>query len=278
MSVERTTLPATRRYRLRSQGVGELFQIDIALPGVELSGTPLPVVYVLDANTVFGIAAQAVRFLQQADGAAPALLVGVGYCLDGIERPRDAYGALRTRDFTPSIDEPFIARLREARGKDFGLRPAGGADDFLAFLVEELRPFVASLHDIDLERQLLVGSSLGGLFSLHAMLTRPAAFAGYAANSPSLWWNARELFAIEQRFSKTTRNLPVDLFMSAGGLETEAPWATAADIGLFADRLHAYDHLRLTTHVFENESHTSVIPAALSRALRTLLTLPRRAA
>ncbi|MCC7268145.1 MAG: alpha/beta hydrolase [Caulobacteraceae bacterium] len=280
MSVERASLAQTRRYKLRCDRIGETFQIDVALPGVQPpEGRPLPVVYLLDANTVFGIAAQAMRFLQQADGAAPAILVGVGYCLDGIERPRDAYGVLRTRDFTPSTDSAFVARLLEARqGRPFAIpSPAGGADRFLDFLIDSLRPVIAERYPADLDEQILVGSSLGGLFTLYAMLSRPGAFRRYAANSPSLWWNDRELFGLEEQLSVRSPDLPADLFMSAGGLERQPPWATAVDIDAFAARLRRHDGLCLTTHVFEGESHTSVIPAALSRTLRTLLTSTARA-
>lgn len=278
--VERASLAQTRRYRLRSERIGETFQIDVALPGVQPpEGQPLPVVYVLDANTVFGIAAQAMRFLQQADGAAPALLVGVGYCLDGDLRPRDAYGALRTRDFTPSTDAAFVTSLLEARqGRPFAIpNPTGGAGPFLDFLIDDLRPFIAKRYPVDLDEQILIGSSLGGLFVLHAMLGRPGAFRRYAANSPSLWWNNRELFELEARLPARSPTLPTDLFMSAGGLERQPPWATAVDIDDFATRLRRHDGLRLTTHVFDGESHTSVIPAALSRALRTLLSPMERA-
>lgn len=287
MSLERVSLARSRRYRLHCASIGETYQIDVALPPADVwDGGPLPVVYVLDANTVFGIAAQAARFLQQADGAAPALIVGVGYCLDGEVRPRDAYGALRTRDYTPSRDAEFFARMVEARqGRPFAIEthPYGGADKFLAFLVEELRPFIASLYDIDPSNQVLVGSSLGGLFSLYAMFRRPGAFRGHGANSPSLWWNDGELFRLEQAFAAGARDLPVDLFVSVGGRETQQPAAMVDGMRRFTALLRerAYPGLQMTTCAFEDETHTSVIPAALSRALRALLQRgpgePRRA-
>lgn len=52
---EPASLAATRRYRLHSTRIGETFQIDVALPR-GATAAPLPVVYVMDANTVFGIA------------------------------------------------------------------------------------------------------------------------------------------------------------------------------------------------------------------------------
>jgi uncharacterized protein len=277
---ERASLASTRRYRLRSQATGETYQIDVALPGVEVpAGRPMRVVYLTDANTVFGIAAQSLRFLQQGDGAAPALLVGIGYCLDGATRPRHAYGALRARDFTPSLDEGFLARLGEARqGRAVpgDIRPAGGAHAFLSFIVDELGPFVAERYEVDAHDQSLIGSSLGGLFSLYALLSRPGAFRRHGAHSPSLWWNDGELFALEAEVARTTTDLPVDLFLSVGGEETDPQWDMVGGVQRFAAALEGrrYPGLRQTTHVFEGETHTSVIPAALSRSFRTLLRAP----
>ena len=275
-SDEPASISRSRRYRLRSRVNGETYQIDVAFPPAAVkAATPLSVVYILDANTVFGIAAQTARFLQQADDAAPALIVGVGYCVDGVIRPREAYGALRTRDYTPSFDPEYFARLSE-KEQVLPIRQAGGADDFLTFLIDELRPFIGSRYEVSANKQMLVGSSLGGLLSLHAMLTRPGAFCAYGANSPSIWWNRRELFAMEQRVAGSIADIPADLFMSVGGLETAPPWSMVGGVQQFAAQLRArnYPSLRLTSHVFEDETHTSVIPAALSRSLRTLLAAP----
>lgn len=267
------TLLASRRHTFRSEAIGETFQIDIALPGPVLASSagPLPVIYVMDANTVFGIAAQALRFLQNADGVPRALLVGVGYELEGPSRRRSDYGALRTRDLTPSFDAGFQERVA-AGASDIG--PAGGADRFLDFLVGELRPFIAGLYDTDPHDQALVGSSLGGLFCLHALFSRPGAFQRYVANSPALWWDERRAFAQEAGFAAASRDLPARLFLSVGGEETAEPWSMAGDLERFAGILagREYRGLSLTRHVFEGETHTSVIPAALSRGLRAVFT------
>jgi predicted alpha/beta superfamily hydrolase len=274
---EDATISAARRYRLRSERVGEAFQIDVAFPsGAPSSGQRLPVVYVMDGNTVFGIASQALRQMQGAGEARPALVVGVGYWLDGVERPRNANGALRTRDLTPTHDQRYldvIAAGRGGRPPPVDIRPTGGADALLDFLIDDLRPFIADLYDTDPDDQILAGSSLGGLFSLYGLLTRPGAFRRHVAGSPSLWWNDRLLFGLIDAFAEGRGDAPTDLFLSAGGLETGAPWSIADNMRAFADDLRGcgLPNLRVTSHVFEDETHTSVIPAALSRGLRTVL-------
>jgi hypothetical protein len=42
------------------------------------------------------------------------------------------------------------------------------------------------------------------------------------------------------------------------------------DFHRFAERLRSIEGLALASHDFEGESHTSVIPAALSRGMRTI--------
>ena len=266
------TILATHRYALESRFIGETFQIDVALPSPWIGQKPdhpLPVVYVMDANTVFGIAAQALRFLQNADGVPPCLLVGVGYQLEGSRRRRRDYGLLRTRDLTPSLDTGFHEILLAQRGEgpppDIG--PAGGGEAFLDFLIEEVRPFIAERHATDPADQTLVGSSLGGLFSLHAYLTRPGAFTRHVANSPALWWREGEAFATE---AAANPDPATRLFLSVGGQETDPRWPMVDHMRQMAGRLTARG-LPVTSYVFEGESHTSVIPAALSRGLRSVL-------
>jgi predicted alpha/beta superfamily hydrolase len=271
---ERASLAATRRFRLHSNRIGETFQIDVALPiRPGPAGRPLPVAYVMDANTVFGIAVQAARFLQDGDQARPAIIVGVGYCLDGVVRPKDAYGPLRTRDLSPSIDQNYldlVTAARNGRPVPEDIRPAGGADDFLDFLIEVVQPFIAARYPVDLADQTLIGSSLGGLFSLYAHFRRPGAFANHVANSPALWWNGGEFMKLPDHHASPV-SAAGSAFISVGGEEPNAPpWLMLDNFHRFAERLRSIEGLALTSHIFEGESHTSVIPAALSRGMRTV--------
>ena len=276
-SAEPATLASTHRHRLRSAAIGEIFQIDVALPpGWSPGGPPLPVVYVMDGNAVFGIAAQALRQLQSAREARPAIVVGVGYCLDGVARPANAHGSLRTRDLTPSHDQGSLDNIAAGRGgrpAPVEIEPTGGAARFRDFLIDELRPFLAGLYAGDPDEQILVGSSLGGLFSLFVLMTRPGAFQRHVAGSPSLWWDNCRLFSHLEDFARAGPGATREVFLSAGGLETQAPWLIADNMRRFTAALQTLDlpGLKVTSHVFADETHASVIPAALSRGLRTVL-------
>jgi hypothetical protein len=75
------TLPWSRSYRLPSKTIGQDFLIEIASPPVAAKpGQRFPVIYVLDGNHAFGLAAMAARALQSGPfPLPPTLVVGIGY-------------------------------------------------------------------------------------------------------------------------------------------------------------------------------------------------------
>jgi predicted alpha/beta superfamily hydrolase len=141
----------------------------------------------------------------------PTVVVGVGY---HFERPEDhaRWGALRVRDFTPCGDALFDEQYG-------GQSTVGGADDFLGFLEDELTPFLAERLPIDLADRTLVGASLGGLFALYALMTRPGAFRRCVAISPALYWGAGRIFELEAALASAANDLPASLFLASGSLE-----------------------------------------------------------
>ena len=99
-------------------------------------------------------------------GTREAIVVGV------------ASGAERVHDYTPTVDAT--------------IGDGGGADLYLRFLLEELRPWVGSRYRTSGERVGVAGSSLGGLFALHACWARAADLDVCGVFSPSLWWDDRD--------------------------------------------------------------------------------------
>ncbi len=69
---------------------------------------------------------------------------------------------------------------------------AGGADNFLRFINEELIPHVEKTYRTAPFRT-LIGHSFGGLFAIHALVESPDTFDAYIAISPSLQWDDGEL-------------------------------------------------------------------------------------
>jgi predicted alpha/beta superfamily hydrolase len=269
----RTTIMGSRSYALKSKHVDQIFQIDVMRP-TRSDSDPLPVVYMLDGNNSFGLAVPTARLLQD-DGLPPMLLVSIGY---RFEEGRSLAGQIfetRTRDYTPSADTAWIDMNKEMlakRGTDVSRVSTGGAAAFLAFIEEELKPFIASRYAVKEDDQTLTGMSLGGLFTLYALFERPGSFARYGAFSPSIWWNDRVI--VEREKAMTVTDLPVRLFLSVGVLEEGAgpPYNMVSNVEKLRQRLIArkYRGLRMSHTVFTDETHASVFPASFSRGLREL--------
>lgn len=83
----------------------------------------------------------------------------------------------RSIDFRPPLPEP----------QD----PPSGADDFIEFIDDVLRPWVRStvFPNVAFARDALYGHSFGGLFVIYAMITRPELFDTFISASPALNWN-----------------------------------------------------------------------------------------
>jgi predicted alpha/beta superfamily hydrolase len=104
-----------------------------------------------------------------------AIVVSIGYPLvDTVYSPQ------RAIDFQP----PFP----EGSGPQ---DPPSGANDFIEFIDQVLRPFVQStlFPNVHFTRDALYGHSFGGLFIIHALITRPDLFDTFISASPAIFWN-----------------------------------------------------------------------------------------
>lgn len=159
----------------RSQRTGATYGVTIYYPPSygEARDARYPVVYMQDGQNLFvdelaatGISWDVAGAMDEgaANGSIPeALIVAVD-------------SADRTWDYTP------VADPEEGAG--------GGADAYLAFLVEELKPVVDDrLRTLpDRLHTGIVGSSLGGILSLWAGSARAGSFGLIGAMSPATWW------------------------------------------------------------------------------------------
>jgi hypothetical protein len=166
-----------------------------------------PVVYVVDGNAYAGTAAEIARLNELTLG--PVVVVGIGY-------PTDALldNSRRALDLTPP--GPVPAAIAAA-----GLK-TGGADVFLRFIEKKVKPAVAAECQIDGNRQVLFGHSLGGLFVIYALLAKSDAFAAYIAASPSIWWSEGIVLKPEAAFEKNigqAKNIRV--LLTAGEFERD---------------------------------------------------------
>ncbi len=245
------TLFNTETRTLKSSHVPQEFAIFVGLPpSYRASHQRYPVLYVLDGNLEFPLVKSALEVLWLGREVAETIIVGIGYPTADLGET----GVLRVRDLTPT-----------ARGPG-----SGGAGDFLKFIREELIPTIDSHYRTDPNLRLLFGDSRGGLFALYALFQPVPTFYRYIIGSPSIWWDEKGMFRLEEEYAASHSDLPAWVSLSAGSLENEQ---MLRNVDEMARRLkaRAYPNLKLSVSVFEGETHYSVIPATISRGLRIVL-------
>jgi len=151
--------------------------------------------------------------MREYEKLAPTIVIGVASPKHFFFDPSRSY------DFTPpgSADPDFE-----------GIK-LGGADEFLAFLDQELKPWVRTHYRIDTSRQILFGHSLGGLFALHAMCKEPDGFAVSLAASPHIGFSDSALLREAAAFEKNPKRHMPRLLVSVGELEAHASPALVDD-------------------------------------------------
>lgn len=149
------------RHALRSEVLGEERELFVYLPnGYGWSERRYPLLVLPDARMNFTMTASVVHNLSEG-GAIPRMIV-VGIA-----------NTDRWRDLTPV--------------PGLGIPGTGGGDAFLAFVTDELLPYVDANWRTNGFR-IFAGHSLGGLMAVHALVEAPDAFDALVAISPSLEW------------------------------------------------------------------------------------------
>jgi len=268
--VQQVSIPGTQRHLLYSAEIGQHFTIDVAVPNGSFDG-PLPVIYLTDGNWMFPMVQGTLQLLRLGEEVPGAILVGIGYPNATLED----VAALRMRDLTPTIDNNFIEAQNNKSSDHSPTVKAGGADAFLHFIDSQVKPFIHANYNAQKNNDILMGDSLGGLFTLHALFTRTAEYRRYIVGSPSLWWDGQSTFATEIAYAKSHDDLDVELFISVGGFEEGTPFSTdsakmVTNMRNLVTTLQGRDYpsLRLAEYEFDKETHYSVIPATWSRGLR----------
>ncbi len=250
------TVVRTAHHRLESAKVGDAFIIHVRLPeSYSYSEKSFPVLYVLDGDKCFGLAADTADWLAWAKEAPEIIVVGIAY-----DQSLDDWWQKRSRDFTPTKDA----------SKLWGEWPlAGEATKFQDFLAEELFPFIEGHYRALPDDRAVAGISLGGLFGAFSLFTRPSLFQRYILISPAFVWDNKRLWQYEARYKVRSNMLSATVFSAVGDADEPAilmPWA---EFGRLVEG-RGYSGLRWITQMFPSESHISVLPGALSRGIRSI--------
>lgn len=218
---------------MHSEILGEPRRVMVYKPrGYDQSATRYPVLYLLDGDAHLLHTGGIVDFLSRNGRMPEMLVVGVP-------------NTDRTRDLTPAL----------AGDPPPNFPTAGAADAFLRFLVEELQPFVDTRYRTEPYR-VLVGHSFGGLFTVHALTTRPDAFDAHIAISPSLWWDDRAPVGRAEALFEARPDVASTLYLTLGNEQGDMRPAVEAFVDLLEAR--ASDDFRWAYNMLEQEDHGSV--------------------
>lgn len=179
---------------------GRHYQLHVGLPGnygKDVSKR-YPVVYVTDGYWDFE-KLHAIRGGLVYDKYVPEfIIVGIGYAGENPD-----YQNLRNWELSP------VAFGGDAKN-------TGHAKDFLKTLETEIIPYVDREFRTEPKHRVLGGASLGGLFTLYTLYTKPELFSGYMAITPAVAAGNNWLLGYEEAFVKSGKTLNARLFVSAG--------------------------------------------------------------
>lgn len=286
MASQEVRIPQSNEERIDDPAGGSSYRLRVAWPFEPPPAGGYPVLYVLDADVIFGTVVEAVRSRSRrtaSTGVLPAIVAGIAH--DG---DRTAVRAARAFDFTPG---PALDRPAPADGDGTPAAPqTGGAPAFLRFLTGAVRAAVEGRYPVDAGRRVLMGHSLAGLFVVHALLAEPGAFSDFVAVSPSLWWNRPWLAAaLDTWDARLPAESAPNVWIGVGEYEQAiAPWQSALPpavaekrasrtmVDSACDLAATLDHVargrsRIQFVPIPGEDHASVLGPALSHALRFAL-------
>lgn len=202
---------------------GEAFRLLVYRPQGKAPPGGWPVLYSFDGEDSFALLTDIARTLNPLaarTGRSPVAIVAIAW-----PRGRASIDR-RVHDMTPPTGRPGGVHVMPERPNGQPWPRLGGGDAFLALIEEEVKPLVRGALGETAGPQTLFGHSLGGLMVLHRLVTDPGSFACYAASSPSIWVDDRQILAdLERAIARppaASADAPVPgVRVTVGGAEEE---------------------------------------------------------
>ncbi|MBL4571530.1 MAG: alpha/beta hydrolase [Gammaproteobacteria bacterium] len=267
---------------IQSQFVDQTFEISVQVPVSRTDGSErFPVLYLTDSYD--GVSFSRSTAMMQLGGDIPRFItVGIGYEMEHSLSSLD----IRNRDLTQVPMQgpvpPSLSGIIQGVPELNLTKTSGGAPEFLQFIREELQPFIDENYPTVPEDRGYWGDSLGGLFGLYVLFNQPDTFNRYIIGSPSIWWEDRAIMKDARAFVDSHSDLPVRLFLGVGALEEQAEVPALAEAAMVTNMFELesmlqsanLEGLELSSYLFPNETHTSVISMNYIRGVQSVYTRP----
>lgn len=238
----RANLFNTEQWSLFCPSTRRSYQLSVALPpSYRSSEDEYPVVYLLDGDLLFGMAAGLTTVSHWCEGVPELIVVGIGYGITSYTQ----WDRLREVDFPVA---EFQTRF-EASDPTSNPRP----DLFLRALTDDIIPGIDGAYRTLRTQRCLYGYSWGGFFTLYALLHQPDTFQYYLAGSPVLEIANDYLMRNDDRLREHTQENRIHLYLSMGETEHDG----LAAFYRFTEFLNhqSYPGLQLTAEAYPAEPH-----------------------
>ena len=213
------------------------YTIYVGLPRDYSVDQEYPVVYVLDGDFYTMLVWPISDFLSFDRQMPPVIVVGIGY----------------------GLDDPFD--IFDVRIKDFA---KNNQPNFQQFLKSELIPEIESKYSTKPNDRTIFGHSLTARLVHYSMFSDPDLFQRYIAVGASNYPDTRDE---EIAYAENHDDLHIVLYMVFGSLEGGSVERTT----LFNTLINRqYPGLKIEMDNIEGETHISVVPAAITKGLRSV--------
>ncbi len=201
-----------------------------------------PVVYLLDAKINFHSFTGLQKMLSRGrrGGMIPKMIV-IG-----------VVNTNRNRDLTPVKANNLPKKFQKNKTM---LQESGGGEEFLKFLIKELRPEIEKNYRVK-STATFVGHSFGALTVLYTLLEHPDYFTNYLAIDPSIWWADKFLLELAKEKLVTTEFFGKSLFFSSSNHQNLSE--TQEELSPLFKKFQP-KHLRWRFKYYPEENHGSVI-------------------
>ncbi|NIZ19876.1 alpha/beta hydrolase [Entomospira culicis] len=162
----------------------------------------------------------------------------------------DCIGEHRLNEYAPFPAEPEAQALLDSLPFPHApFHPEG--DRYIAWLVDDLKPYIDHTYRTDPTRNGIIGSSMGALISLYAQATHPHLFTYSALLSPAYWFSPTQLMRYLQSSHLNHQNI---IYTSVGDAEQ----------GL-ADAPMYLEPFAQINHILHQEKQTSLTARIISQ-------------